>query len=117
MLERAFTASWHADVRDCYLIGLTRWSQTVADEYDALIRRAVEDVVSDPTGLLNRHRPDLGAEDVRIRPLSASRHSGSLIIKPAHFVVFRYLEGDTLVRFVRLVRGAALVPHLISEAK
>ena len=106
------------DVYQCAKADYERWSDLVAESYDALIDQAVADIASVPLNLLNRPRSDLGAH-IFIRPLSASKRRegpGAVIAKPSHYVVFRYQPGSDTIEFLRLIRGSGLVPAKFRSA-
>jgi plasmid stabilization system protein ParE len=117
VLEKDFTPEWDEDVVGCYIAGIQRWGEAVADDYDALIRHATEAIATDPFHLTSRVRPDLG-NGARVRSLSSCKlaaGAGRLVRNPAHFVIYRHVQGDPSVLFLRLVRGAGLVPQLMPE--
>jgi hypothetical protein len=79
------------------------------------VRQAVRDVVRDPTRLGSLARPDLGP-GVRIWPIVGSKgpgRPGAMVRAPRHWVVYEVVvTGDAIV-FLRLLRGAGLVPQLL----
>lgn len=110
-----FTPEWEEDVRSCYRRGALGWSRDLADDYDALVRQAVRDVIGNPMRHGSKARPDLG-QNVRIWPIAKSKgmgRPGGKVRDPRHYVVYEFAADREMIVFLRLLRGAGLVPQLV----
>lgn len=95
------------DIADILQWSLDRFGNMAEIRYDALIKQAIHDIVTDPERAGSQIRPELPIPGLRSYHLSLSRThvSGGRVKEPRHFIVYRK-RPDDVIDIVRVLHDS-----------
>lgn len=105
------------DIDDILATSLDTFGEQAKQRYDQLILTAIREVVSQPTGIGRKPRPELG-HDVYQYYLTSSRDRVQppkmRVKQPRHYLIYRLEDDGNPIAFGRVLHDRALPAHYLN---